>query len=270
MRNTLFLFLCLLLGETAAADLPRPSAPLWRPVQDDVYLQETGWQLKTEKPLTAVAVRGDDVFVGSQVGVQRLSDHRLVAAGGPKSPVGLLRVLRGDLWAGTTDSLWRYDGGGWSQIAAGAFVDICLHVGEVVAVTPTEVLRLRAGRFEPITGVEARRPILGVASYAETVYVRHASRLGFLRAGRFEYEDLADWGQLPWGSSTRDMMAMGSRLLVATDRGLGVLRGSAWTAWRGKDGLCYEDTTCLARGFADDTWVGTTRGVVPIPVELLI
>ncbi|HNT89806.1 MAG TPA: hypothetical protein PKL84_18230, partial [Candidatus Hydrogenedentes bacterium] len=57
-------------------------------------------------------------------------------------------------------------------------------------------------------------------------------------------------------------LSLGSCLYVATDRGVAVLRGMALTALQGKDGLPYEDTTCLARGFDGDLWIGTTRGAI--------
>jgi len=58
------------------------------------------------------------------------------------------------------------------------------------------------------------------------------------------------------------MLAVGSRLCIATEKGVGVLRGMAMTALRGEDGLPYEDTTCLAEGFDGDLWIGTTRGAI--------
>src|SRR5262249_45365818 len=70
-----------------------------------------------------------------------------------------------------------------------------------------------------------------------------------------------DWGMLP-SPVTRDLLAQGSRLFIATERGVAVLRGMAMTALRGPDGLPYEDTTCLAAGFDNDLWIGTTRGAI--------
>ena len=58
------------------------------------------------------------------------------------------------------------------------------------------------------------------------------------------------------------MLSLGSRLLVATDRGIAVLRGAALTTVTGKDGLPYEDVTCLATGFDGDLWIGTTTGAI--------
>ena len=60
----------------------------------------------------------------------------------------------------------------------------------------------------------------------------------------------------------RDLFSLGSRLYFATDRGVGVFRGMSLTSLRGEQGLCYEDTTCLARGFTNDLWIGTTRGAI--------
>jgi hypothetical protein len=60
----------------------------------------------------------------------------------------------------------------------------------------------------------------------------------------------------------RDMLTLGSRLVMATDRGLAVLRGAALTTIGGKDGLPYEDVTCLTPGFDRDFWIGTTTGAI--------
>ena len=36
----------------------------------------------------------------------------------------------------------------------------------------------------------------------------------------------------------------------------------ALTSIRGEQGLGYEDTTCLAKGFGGDLWIGTMRGAI--------
>ena len=51
-------------------------------------------------------------------------------------------------------------------------------------------------------------------------------------------------------------------MLIPTDRGVAVLRGAALTSITGKNGLPYEDTTCLAAGFDGDVWIGTTKGAI--------
>ncbi len=96
-----------------------------------------------------------------------------------------------------------------------------------------------------------------------------AGRLTIFAGGRFGGLDMYgfpadqawDWGALP-SREIRDALAMGSRLFLATDRGVAELRGMSLTTFGGAQGLPYEDTTCLARGFTNDLWMGTTRGAI--------
>lgn len=88
-----------------------------------------------------------------------------------------------------------------------------------------------------------------------------AERIGALNVYRWPSDQTWDWGQLP-SQTTRDALSQSSQLYTATDRGLAVLRGMSLTSIRGEQGLCYEDTTCLAQGFANDLWVGTSRGAI--------
>jgi hypothetical protein len=103
-------------------------------------------------------------------------------------------------------------------------------------------------------------PVERIASYSGTLYMLRPGKLALLEGKTF-VPDIADWGALP-SPVTRDLLALGSRLYVATDRGVGVLRGMALTSLRGPDGLPYEDTTCLAAGFDGDVWIGTSRGAI--------
>jgi len=74
-------------------------------------------------------------------------------------------------------------------------------------------------------------------------------------------QDFIDWGRLP-SQTTTDLLSFGSRMFIGTDKGLGVLRGASLTILKGKDGLPVENTTCLAKGFDEDIWIGTKRGAV--------
>ncbi|MBN2309413.1 MAG: hypothetical protein JXR94_10610 [Candidatus Hydrogenedentes bacterium] len=247
---------------TAVAELPRPEDPEWQPLADAVYLQEVGRQIETEQPLVAVAVFDGTAYVAGPTGVLRVDGDTLIDAGGPRSAIGRLRTLDGALWAAGPGGLWRYADGAWTEVDAGAYVDVGLHLGGIVAASQEFVFRLDGDALEPINEQPASPPILGIASYSETLYVRQARRLAFLEDGRFDIHNVQDWGHLPHGSITRDLLALGSRLLVPTDQGLAVLRGMSWTTLTGAEGVCYEDTTCVAEGFADDYWVGTMRGAI--------
>src|SRR5262249_6989797 len=103
-------------------------------------------------------------------------------------------------------------------------------------------------------------PIDRLASYSGTLYLLRPGGVALMEGATF-VPDPIDWGTLP-SPVTRDLLAQGSRLYIATDRGVGVLRGMAMTSLRGADGLPYEDVTCLANGFDGDLWIGTTRGAI--------
>jgi len=257
------LTVCLMgICSVAFPGLPIPKNPRWRPVKDDVYLQEVGRKIETKEPVRAVAVLDGVLYAGGERGVQRLEGGKLVSAGGPQIPVQRLKALNGTLWALAEKGLWRHVDGAWSEVDGKAYADICLHRGEVVVASAAHLYRLEGDRLVQLDRGRCRGPILGVASYCETLYVRHARGLALLQGEWFRYDDVQDWGHLPLGSTTRDLLSLGSRLLVPTDRGLAVLRGMSWYAILGKDGLCYEDTTCVAPGFDDDYWIGTTRGAI--------
>ncbi|MBI5092481.1 MAG: hypothetical protein HZB26_08565 [Candidatus Hydrogenedentes bacterium] len=268
----------------ATAGLPIPKAPRWKQVRDSVYLQEVEGRVETAQPLLAAAVFDNTLYVGNKLGVQRLESDTLVPAGGPTDRVSRLRALNGALFAFSGQGLWRYDAGSWFQLSGETFSDGCVHLGSVVVTSLTHAYQVNGDLLEPLNTAPAgppfsgfasyaevlrdmsrSQPILGVASYAETLYIRHATAVGLLQDGKFVYNDVSDWGHLPIGATTRDLMAFGSQLLVPTDKGLAALRGMSWLAITGKDGLCYEDTICVAEGFdGADYWIGTSRGAIRV------
>jgi len=254
----LFLACC----STVSAEIPIPANPFWSPVRDEVYLQEVGRKIETEEPVLALAVLDGVLYAADHTGVQRLEGDQLVLAGGPRIPIRRLKVSKGMLWALGDNGLWRFADGVWSKLGDGVFVDLCLHGDAVVVASPTHLYQVEGDRLARLDEDQRIPQILGVASYSETLYVRHTDRLSFLQNGQLHFDDVEDWGHLPLGSTTRDILSVGSRLLVATDRGLAVLRGMSWYHFLGKDGLCYEDTTCVSPGFDSDFWIGTTRGAI--------
>ena len=243
------------------AELPIPDNPLWEPIVDEVYLQESASHIKTDRSLNAVAVFEGKTYVGDGSGVWRVDGEELAKQQGPACAVTKLETLGDALWAVAADGLWNFRGEAWSKVTDAPAIDVCLHNGAVVLATATDLFAVKADGLTPLTN-EASRGLLGVASYSGTLYVHDGKRVGLLQRGQVVYEEITDWGTLERGCTIRDMMSCGSRLLLATDEGLGVLRGMTWYSLAGEDGLCYEDTTCLARGFDRDLWVGTMRGAI--------
>jgi hypothetical protein len=260
-RLAAFLLLLATAMPAAHAGFPIPDEPLWEPIVDSVYLQEVGSIVATERPLLSVAVFRGKTYVGDATGVWLLAGERLEQQAGPASAVGRLVVLEDTLWALAADGLWRLSGDTWARARETPVTGLCLHNGQVIAASETS---LYAVQDDAPMALVARgdAALLGVASYGGTLYVHDGKRVGLAEGDAITFEAIADFGTLARGSTIRDIMAYGSRLYLATDEGLGLLRGMTWYNITGEDGLCYEDTTSLARGFDQDLWIGTKRGAI--------
>ena len=282
-----FCFLATLCWRTVEADqrvTAPPKARLYSPVADDVYLQEIGRKVPTNKPVTALAAWQHAIYAVRDGVLCRLHESELEVV--KNAPAGLSRlfVLDGKMWGTTADALYRFDGDERpaSKVFEGKVVDMCIHNGTVHAATRDDVYRLENGALvdiKPKSGwlssnttmmradgtqvlVDPVRlePIERIASYSGTLYLLRPGGPTLLDGAMF-VTDPVDWGTMP-SRTHRGMRALGSRLLIATDRGVAVLRGAALTNIAGKDGLPYEDTTCLAAGFDGDVWIGTSKGAI--------
>lgn len=267
------------IARAATAEPPHRLEP---PVADEVFWQEIGRKIPTDKPVTAIAVQDDTVFMVVGGAMKTLRDGALAAA--PDAPTGVkrLRALGGALWASGENGTFRFAAGQWSRVDEKAFNDFCVHLGQVYAATRDDLFRFDGTKFlniKPAGGYTQNDttmimedgtqvlsepvrigPIDRIASYSGTLYLLRPGELALLEGKTF-IQNPVDWGMMP-SRVTRDLLALGSRLCVATDRGVAVLRGMALTSLRGADGLPYEDTTCLAAGFGGDLWIGTSRGAI--------
>ena len=261
-----------------------PEQRLYSTVADQVYLQEIGRKVSTEKPVTALAAWHDELYGVLDGRLHRLDENEFQVVA--RAPSGLRRLfaLDGKLWASTADALYLLGEQvrTANKVFEGRVVDMCMHNGIAHAATRDEILRFEDGKFidiRPAPGwlssdttlmkedgsqvlMEPVRigPIERITSYNGTLHLLCHEGLTLLDGATFVTQPV-DWGSMP-SQKHRDLLSFGSRLLVATDRGLGVLRGAALTTIAGKDGLPYEDTTCLAHGFEGDLWIGTTTGAI--------
>jgi len=239
------------------------------PVPDDVYLQEVGYSLPSPVPLTAVAVADGGIFVGTENGLLRLHGTNLVTDAGLAHPIRRLVATPGVLWAMTPQGLHRRAGGTWTAISDLPVTDVQPFRGDVIASAGNELWRIRGDTLERLSTNKSRFPITRVVVHDETLYVHGPGRLapfasgvfGGLDAYTWPADQAWDWGALP-STVTRDVLSLGSALYIATDRGLGVLRGMSLMTLGGAEGLPFTDTTCLAAGFTNDLWIGTSRGAI--------
>ena len=265
-----------------AEDFPfRPEARLWKPVQDEVYLQEVGEKVEGGRVLSA-AVYDGVLYAATPDGVKSLEGRSLVAVEGAPPDVSRLRASGGALWGMAVDGLYRYDGAELHKVDDRLFVDVCELGGVVYGATRGDLYRYENGAMaavEPATGYKSPDttfqmedgtqilpepikfgPVTRIAAYAGTLYGLRPNEVVLLD-GETVTEYVADWGMLP-SKNLRDVVRVGNRVYIATDRGLGVLRGMSLTSIGRDHRLPFEDTTCLAAGFDGDLWIGTTRGAI--------
>lgn len=286
-RESAFILLLLtvsILGASYAEDAYKrdPGRRSWTPVADEVYLQETGHQVVSEEPLVTVAFYENTLFASTGDTVYELDGERLVEARNAPKGITRFRVLDGALWGLSEKGLYRYAGGKPGKLGEGEFVDACMVRGVVHAATRKDVYRYVDGKLEniePETGYRSTNttflmedgtqvlmdpeligPIVRIASYGETLYVMRPNELVLLDNDLVDPRT-TDWG-MPPSLAISDMIALGNRLLIGTDKGIAVLRGAAMTTIAGKEGLPYEDVTCFAEGFEEDLWIGTTWGAI--------
>lgn len=275
---------CLFVGITASALTETPAAlqRFWKPVADDVFLQEVVQKIATDVAIDALAVHDDALYAVLAGHIHVLHDDQLEEVKGAPHDVRRLRALDGALWAAAKTGTYRLAGDKWARVDERRLIDFCVHLGKVYGATRDTLFRFENGTFvdatpeggylcndstmvmEDFSQVLADPveigPIERIASYSGTLYLLNPGRLALIDGKTF-VEEPVDWGQMP-SRNTRDLLSLGSCLYVATDRGVAVLRGMAMTALQGKDGLPYEDTTCLAQGLDGDLWIGTTRGAI--------
>lgn len=239
------------------------------PIRDEVFLQEVGKQILSKTPVLAVGVHGSKVFAGTSEGLFEVAYPTLNAVGGVTGSVHRLVQVKDTLCALTPQAVYLKEGNGWKRIEVDHPIDVAVFHERLFLATPKQLMLFQGGAFVPATTNPPPFTIERLAAFNDSLYIQGGKRISFFDGLQFggtdlygSFSDLGwDWGALP-SSSIRDVLALGPRMYLATDRGLGVLRGMTVLSIRGVDGLPFEDLTCLAAGFANDVWVGTTRGAI--------
>ena len=297
LRVWSFALACVTVACAASADIFQVDQKLWKPISDEVYPQEINGKVTSDKPVTSVAVLNDAAYAVVDGAVCALVENRLQPMKDTPKDTRRIKSAGGALWALAKTGLYKLDEGKWLKLDSHEIVDVCVHLGVVHAATQDDIYKVdkedlvstdapkdRKSKeclknIEPKGGYQSNDstvvmedgsqvladpvhigPISGLASYCGTLYVLRRGELALLDGSRVIPEPI-DWGTLP-SRRLRALHALGSCLYIATDKGLGVLRGMALTTLHGSDGLPYEDTTCLATGFDSDLWIGTTQGAI--------
>jgi hypothetical protein len=234
----------------------------WKPVVDEVYLQEIGEKIETASPVVSLAFYQGELLTIVGGNLFRLVDGKLNTEKGFEGEATKMRVLQDSLWVFAGDRLHRLTGKDWTELETdGKALDICEHLGEIWVGTESGIFRIQNGTLEKAFSGRRGGGFNRFVPFNESLYFLSGDRLVLYNGKNFEWENVIEWGEFPT-RQVRDLLPFGNRLVFATDRGLGELRGTALTFTRGREGLPYEDTTCLARGFDGDLWIGTSHGAI--------
>jgi len=269
----------------ALATLPAQSQVdqrLWQPVDDHVYLQEFPQKIDTDNPVTAVAVHDEKLFAVMSDELHILRNGELQPIPQAPKDIRVFEKHNDSLWIAAADGVYRYTNNAWGEVSDLEIVDFCLHLGDLHGATRDDIYQFDGEDFvniKPATGWLSTNttnlmedgtqllpdpvrigPIRGIDSYSGTIYILRNDEIALIDRDTF-VDHPVDWGAYP-SNTLRDMLAHGSRIFIITNRGMSVLRGMALTTLTGEDRLPYEDTTCLAKGFAGDVWIGTTTGAI--------
>lgn len=242
-------------------------------VADSIYLQELGRQILSPAPLNSLAAINGQLFAGTTNGLLKLdpTGNHFVSVPKVIAPVHRLKTIGLNCWALTSEGPYLFNGSEWRQIAREPAADVADYNGHLILAAGNQLFRydLATSTARPLSTNPAPFAITRVFSQNETLYIHAPGHLTCFELGDYGGRDMYDgpvdqswdFGDLP-SPVTRDVIGAGQSLYLATDRGLAQLRGMSLTTIRGADGLPYEDTTCLANGFTNDLWIGTTRGAI--------
>ena len=277
----LLLYSVIAITSTTAQRIYENDNPIWQPAEDNVFLQEVALKVKTEKPVKSIAIINEKCYALINGEIYQFDNNRFIRNDSAPKNINRLKTVGNILWAIGEDGLYRLNNN-WELVDNKKFVDLTMHLGVLHAATRDDVFRLENNEFvniKPASGYLSSDitmlqedgsqlladpvkigPVHRIASYSETLYILRPGRLA-LFDGKIVNQDFVDWGTLP-SYKTNDFLRFGNRLYISTDRGLSVLRGAALTTLTGKDGLPYEQTTCLEAGFDNDIWIGTTKGAI--------
>ncbi len=79
----------------------------WKPVPDNIFLQEIGQKIPLDKPATSLAVMNNQCYVVLEGKVQLISEEYLKAVPNGPENVSRLKTLDGVLWALSSNGIYR-------------------------------------------------------------------------------------------------------------------------------------------------------------------
>jgi len=206
------------IAPATSANTNAESHRFWKPVPDEVYLQEMGQKITSDKPVTSVAAYKDSVFVVAGGTMKALRDGVLGDAPGAPAGVKRLRFLGGALWAAAENGTYRFTGDAWARVAEKPLNDFCVHLGKVHGAASDEIFRFEDGKFvslkpaggylqndttmimedgtQVLTDPVEIGPVERIASYSGTLYLLRRAGLALLICGQTSSRGRPDEAEL--------------------------------------------------------------------------
>ncbi len=258
------LSICLLLISLDNAAAAEKQA--WQPLRDEVFLQEVGYKIPSNTPLTAIALLDNTLYVGSDTGVSMLQGMEsltpLKGNDAPTCAVQRITAIQDALYVMTVEGVYRFQQNQWTLLTHLPALDAVEFAGDILLGMENTLYKVTQDWIKEIAPLPKKAGALrAVETHAASLFLYTEDGLWCFDGKKFTEDQLIEFGELP-SNEVRDIHHLGSSLFFATDKGLGLLRGTAASAIQGKDGLCYEDTVTLATGFGGDLWIGTSNGAM--------
>ncbi len=235
------------------------------------YPQEFSATLQESGSFTCAVADGDGrVWLGGAEGLLRCEGDAVrpcgPESGGPAGSVTALCRARGTVYAAAGKELFALQGERWQPAGApGGEVQVLGGDDERVLAVAGGTLHIGDGRqWQAVPLPEPVEVRAAAGGPAGRVYLATAAGLWRWAGG--------EWRRFGRGEGHGGMKSEDARALfvdryghvwVGTAAGIELLDGGEW--WEhitGKEGLCYEDVTCLAPLPSGRLWIGTTWGLV--------
>ena len=269
---------CYLSSKTQAAELT--------PVKVGTFPQEIGHAYTTADGLPsygvhAVAiVENGTVYAGTDAGLAQWEGSRwTTVANMPAVPIRNLRASGNQVLFVTPGGFYRWDGATTVDTLA-TWPEDSTQVNAIAAQAENYLLGTEQGLFRAVDGsllgsidlnalLGADKSVRGVAISPDGASVVVAASIGVCGAeGSGWYRLLPGDGVRSWALHNGRGVLFGkhfsenSDLCVAAFQGIAMSNEDGWTLFEGKDGLPYNDFTCMTEGPDGEIWFGTTKGAI--------
>jgi ligand-binding sensor domain-containing protein len=249
------------------------------PVKIGTYKQEIPNQMTTFngepilKVLSIAMQSNNAVLLGSENGLFRLQNNQWQKVKSvPSAPVTSIHVYDQTILIAAGDEIYQHSPTGFKRIAKvdiSPINDVFKTDKEILFATDQGLYRLNESGNDLYVG--EIHPFLDSSKVINALATNNAGHIAIAADAGLIFFDGSDWKQVfPSDKNGRSWAPINvkgvlfdskDRLWFASPQGVGCYDGS-WTLYTGKEGLPYNDFTCIAAGMDGSVWFGTKIGAI--------